>query len=338
MNPGEATVMVDHRGLNLLITGGAGFIGVNLVQYFLKQKKYKISVLDNLSSGNYQLLERIARSCRISVEDAFSRSPDTLWFVKGDIRDRAVVNDVIARQGFIVHLAAQAGVILSIENPGEDADINIMGTLNLLESAVKHNIGKFIFASSAAPLGEQEPPLDEAKVPLPLSPYGASKLAAEAYCSAFHGSFGLPTVVLRFSNVYGPHSYHKGSVIAHFIKRILTGEHLVIYGDGEQTRDFLYVEDICRIIHKILEDKSGKTSGEIFQLGTGTETSVNDLVTHLNKLVPTSVETRYEAERKGEIKRNYASPQKLFKTLGIKAETGLETGIAKTWQWFTENK
>jgi UDP-glucose 4-epimerase len=261
-----------------------------------------------------------------------------LWFRKGDIRDRAVVNDVIARQDFIVHLAAQCGVIPSIENPGEDADINIMGTLNLLESAVKHNLEKFILASSAAPLGEQEPPLDETKVPRPLSPYGAGKLAAEAYCSAFHGSFGLPAVVLRFSNVYGPNSYHKGSVVAHFIKRILVREPLVIYGDGEQTRDFLYVEDICRITHKILEDKSGKTAGEIFQLGTGTETSVNDLVTALRTLAPTSVETRYEAERKGEIKRNYASPEKLFKTLGIKAETGLDTGIAKTWQWFMENK
>jgi UDP-glucose 4-epimerase len=329
---------IEHQPGNLLITGGAGFIGVNLVRYFLKQKKYKISVLDNLSSGNYQLLEHIAQSSGIAVEDSFSHSPEILWFRKGDIRDRAVVDDVTAKQDFIVHLAAQAGVIPSIKNPGEDADINIIGTLNLLESAVKHNIGKFILASSAAPLGEQEPPLDETKVPRPLSPYGAGKLAAEAYCSAFHGSFGLHAVVLRFSNVYGPHSYHKGSVIAHFIKRILAGEPLIIYGDGEQTRDFLYVEDIARIIEKILEDKSGKTAGEVFQLGTGTETSINDLVTILNRLAPTPVETRYEAERKGEIRRNYASTQKLFHRLGIKAETGLETGITKTWQWFTENK
>ena len=330
--------MADQRTLNLLITGGAGFIGVNLVHYFLKQKKYHVSVLDNLSSGNYDLLESIAQSCGVSVGEVFSPSSETLWFRRGDIRDKDVVDDVTAKQDFVVHLAAQAGVIPSIENPFLDAEINVIGTLNLLESAVKSNIRKFIFASSAAPLGEQEPPLDESKVPRPLSPYGASKLAAEGYCSAFHGSFGLPTTVLRFSNVYGPHSFHKGSVIAHFIKRLLAGQSLVIYGDGEQTRDFLYVDDISRIIAAILEDESGKTVGEVFQLGTGTETSVNQLVAILNRLAPAPMEIRFESERKGEIKRNYASPKKLFNTLGIKAETTLDTGIAKTWEWFAENK
>jgi UDP-glucose 4-epimerase len=127
-------------------------------------------------------------------------------------------------------------------------------------------------------------------------------------------------------------------VIALFIKRILASEPLVIYGDGEQTRDFLYVEDISCIIDAILADESVKTYGKIFQLGTGTETSVNQLVTLLNHLAFTPVETRYEAERKGEIKRNYASPQKIFNTLAVKADTSLETGIAKTWQWFIENK
>lgn len=316
----------------LLITGGAGFIGINLVRHLLKLKKHTISILDNFSTGNRSLLEQIINAHVLSeINEAYEAH---VSIRNGDIRDRQVVDEMSAGQDAVIHLAAQTGVIPSIEKPRQDAEVNVLGTLNLLQAAVKHGVQKFIFASSAAPLGEQEPPLDESKVPRPLSPYGASKLAGEAYCSAFHAGFGLDTTVLRFSNVYGPLSYHKGSVIALFIKQVLAGKQPVIYGDGYQTRDFLYVEDVCRIIAEILEADSQKTGGEIFQLGTGVETSVNELVLLLNNLSPYEFDIRFEPERKGEIKRNYTSPQKLSQTLGIKAETGLEKGLKEMWQWF----
>ena len=167
-----------------------------------------------------------------------------------------------------------------------------------------------------------------------MAPYGASKLAGEAYCSAFYSSYGLNTVVLRFSNVYGPNSFHKGSVVAHFIKKILKNEPLTVYGDGKQTRDFLYVEDIVRIIEKILTSRDPKIGGEIFQLGTGIKTSVNQLVDHLKQVTDLPVNVVYEPERKGEIKLNFVSIEKIEKTLGFESQFNLKRGLEKTWQWF----
>lgn len=320
---------------NILITGGAGFVGINLTRSLIESTGHKITVLDNLSAGNFDLLKEVVEAGGKEMEYRFTPDPAAVCFLKMDILQGEKMDRALEGQQGIVHLAAQTGVIPSLQDPKKDAEVNITGTLNLLEAAVKHHIEAFVFASSAAPLGEQEPPMDETKIPRPLSPYGASKLAAEAYCSAYYASFGLSTTVLRFSNVYGPNSFHKGSVVAHFIKRILKGKHLVIYGDGYQTRDFLYVEDVCRIIKKILETRSNKTAGEIFQLGTGVETPVNKLVSLLKKLTGKDIETRFEPERKGEIKRNFTNPAKLLKQVGIKTETHLEKGLQKTWEWFT---
>lgn len=319
----------------ILITGGAGFVGINLTRYLIERTGHKITVLDNLSAGNFDLLKEVVEAGGKEMEYRFTPDPAAVCFLKMDILQREKIDRALEGQQGIVHLAAQTGVIPSLQNPKKDAEINITGTLNLLEAAARNHIEAFVFASSAAPLGEQEPPMDETKIPHPLSPYGASKLAAEAYCSAYYASFGLSTTVLRFSNVYGPYSFHKGSVIAHFIKRILAGKHLVIYGDGYQTRDFLYVEDVCRFIGKILETHNSKTAGEIFQLGTGVETSINELVALLNNLIDKEVEIRFEPERKGEIKRNFTNPGKLLRQLGIKTEIKLETGLQRTWEWFT---
>jgi len=191
--------------VKILITGGCGFIGVNLTRYLLKKGDYEINVLDNFSVGKKKHLE-----------EAIGDLPNKHYakIVKGDIRDKTICEKACKGINAIVHLAAQAGVIPSIEDPFYDCEINVSGTLNLFYSAVKNKVEKFIFASSNAPLGEQDPPVSETKIPRPLSPYGASKLAGEAYCSAFYGSFGLKTIIFRFSNVYGPYCLHKNSVVA----------------------------------------------------------------------------------------------------------------------------
>ncbi len=316
----------------ILITGGAGFVGLNLLDFLLKLNKYKVIILDNLSSGNLSLFKEILEKHGVIYSENLSDDVSVI-FCKRDIRDKNL-DDIIKKSDYVVHLAAQTGVIPSIENPFKDADVNVLGTLNLLNYSVKYGIKRFVFSSSAAPLGEQTPPLNEEKIPSPLSPYGASKLAGEGYCKAFYGSFGLETVVLRFSNVYGIYSYHKGSVVAEFYRRIIKGEPIFIYGDGEQTRDFIYAGDLSRAIVKAIEKR--QIGGEIFQLGTGVETSVNKLVEYIRDIVENEIRVEYKPERKGEIRRNYTSIEKAKKILGFNPEIDLKKGLRLTYDWFKE--
>lgn len=310
----------------LLITGGAGFIGANLVEFLLKNTDWEINILDNLESGKKEDLENL---------EGFSQRCN---LIEGDIRNEEDVEKAIENCDYVVNLAAQVGVIPSVEDPLNDAEINVNGLIKLLNSSVKHKIKKFVHASSAAPLGEQEMPLNEEKIPRPLSPYGASKLAGEAYCSAFSASHNLETVVLRFSNVYGPKSYDKGSVIPIFIKQILNKKPITIYGDGNQTRDFIYVEDICQAIHLSLT-KELPEKFNLFQIATGKETSINELFNLLKKELEKNnfsvQEPKYEKERPGEIYRNYSDISKARKLLGFEPKISLEEGIEKTVKWFS---
>ena len=303
-----------------LIAGGAGFIGANLLRLFPRLGK-NIRVLDNLSSGR---LEDVAS---LPVE-----------LIVGDIRDRRVADEVTAGVAIVICLAAHTGVVQSVENPAEDMSVNVAGTLNLLEAAVHHKVERFIFASTGgAIVGEAEPPVHEDMPPRPLSPYGAGKLAGEGYCSAFFGSYGLKTVPLRFSNIYGPFSYHKGSVIAKFFRLIKARQELTIYGDGEQTRDFLFVEDLCRAILRAVE--AGVPFGRPIQLGTGRETSINKLTELMRQVVGENdfPPVRYAPERPGEVRRNFVSIARAQKYLGFNPTTDLLSGLQKTWQWFQEN-
>jgi UDP-glucose 4-epimerase len=300
-----------------LITGGAGFIGSNLIRA-LSWRGIKIRVLDNLSSGRAQDLENLP------VE-----------LVVGDIRDRQVVDRVMAGVQVVIALAAHTGVVQSVENPAEDMSINVEGTLNLLEAARRHRVDRFIFASTGgAIVGEADPPVHEEMPPRPLSPYGAGKLAGEGYCSAFWGSYGLKTVPLRFSNIYGPFSYHKGSVIAKLFRQIQARQELTIYGDGEQTRDFLFVEDLCQAI--IAAMTAELPLGQPIQLGTGQETTVNALV-HLMRRVVGEKQfppVRHAPARPGEVQRSVMNISRAEKFLHFAPTTDLQTGLQKTWQWF----
>jgi len=308
----------------MLITGGCGFIGSKLVSYIQNRASAKITILDNLSKSNKESIEGLDAE-----------------LIVGDVRNRDVVDQVVEGKDTVIHLAAQTGVIDSIEDPYKDACVNIEGSLNLLQASVKHGIKRFVFASSAAPLGEQSPPMHEGMVPRPISPYGASKLSVEAYCSAFYGSFDLKTVSLRFSNVYGPGSLNKESVVALFFKRIQEGKPLIIYGDGDQTRDFIYVADICKAIYIAFDHEDGRPDkyfGEVYHVGTGIEASINRLVDMIKKLVERTtdrkVDIRYVPERKGEIKRNYSSIDKFRNITGFEPEFSLEKGLENTWEFF----
>ncbi len=323
-------VWVHTHSPRVLVTGGAGFIGANLVRMLVKQG-YEVTVLDNLSVGRRESLGGLP-----------------LQFIEGDILDPATIRDAVKGQGGIVHLAAQTGVPGSLENPRRDCEVNVIGTLNVLEAcrdemadlqktngatvlgATSQRRPRVVFASSNAPLGRQTPPATEDKAPLPVSPYGASKLAGEAYCLAYHGSWGLPTVALRFGNVYGPFSSHKGSVVAKFIKDILAGKNLQVDGDGEQTRDFIYVGDLCLAVLLALESD---VAGEVFQIATGIETSIRQLAALAQQSAVRDAEIQYGPPRLGDVRRNYSTISKAKRVLAWEPAVDLTTGFRETWEW-----
>ena len=234
-----------------------------------------------------------------------------LELLVGDIRDLETCRRACRGIEVVVHLAANTGVAPSVENPREDMETNVIGTFNMLEAAGQHKIKKFIFASSGAPLGEVEPPINEGKAPRPVSPYGASKLAGEGYCSAYYHTFGLSTIALRFGNVYGPRSKHKSSVVAKFFKQALAGEALIIYGDGSQSRDFIYIDDLIQGIFLSAESAIG---GEIFQIASSIETRVSEIAGKIAKLVADKTKTKiqiiHDQPRQGDVKRNFAEISK----------------------------
>ncbi|MCL4245665.1 MAG: NAD-dependent epimerase/dehydratase family protein, partial [Candidatus Dadabacteria bacterium] len=201
-------------------------------------------------------------------------------------------------------------------------------------AARKAGAGMFVFASSNAPLGAAPPPSREDTAPRPLSPYGAAKLAGEGYCSAYHASYGLPTVALRFSNAYGPWSLHKSSVVARFIKDGLSTGRLTVYGDGSQTRDLVHVDDITRAIVLALDSDTKETAGGIFQLGTGVETAVLQAAAIVADLIGKGVRIDFAPARPGEAARSFSHIGKARGLLGYAPEVALREGVSKTLEWF----
>ncbi len=299
----------------LLVTGGAGFIGANFVRAALAAG-YEVTVLDNFSQGTEAYVEGLP-----------------MRLVRGDILDRDLVAQEVADHSMVVHLAAQTGVPSSLDDPRRDCEINVIGTLNILEACRVSNgeSRRFVFASSNAPLGRQKPPATEDKAPLPVSPYGASKLAGEAYCLAYQGSWGIETVALRFGNVYGPFSAHKGSVVAKFIKDLNAAGRVTIDGSGEQTRDFIYAEDLCDALLLALKRPA---SGEIFQIATGIETSIAELARHLSSVAKRDLQVAHAPARIGDVQRNYSLIAKARQILGWEPKTSLAEGLVRTYRWF----
>jgi UDP-glucose 4-epimerase len=236
-------LIITMTNNKILLTGDCGFIGTSLIHSLLnKNPDTCIRVLDNFVGGTPNDLAGVASFTQWLAADSLDKTGVVL--IEGDIRDQETVMQCAMDVDCIVHLAANTGVGPSVEDPRLDMECNVLGTLNVLETARLNGVKKFIFASSGAPAGEVEPPIHEELPPHPVSPYGASKLAGEGYCSAYYRTFGIDTVCLRFGNVYGPRSKKKSSVVAKFIRQALNGETCEIYGDGTQTRDFIYFDDL----------------------------------------------------------------------------------------------
>ncbi|WHI51270.1 SDR family NAD(P)-dependent oxidoreductase [Microbulbifer sp. MLAF003] len=305
----------------ILITGGCGFIGSNLIKILSEKGLYdEILVLDNEVTGSITSLSRYPHH-----------------FIRGDIRDQKTVDEAVAGVDAIVHLAADTGVVDSIKNPAHNFEVNVQGTVNILEAMRRKGVKCLVNASTGgAIIGDVVPPVHELMPINPSSAYGASKAAAEAYCSAYTQSYGLTITSLRFSNVYGPLSLHKGSVIAAFMKKILKREPCEIYGDGSQTRDFIFVGDLCQGIIKALEVRQ---SG-VFQLGSGRPTSVNEIISLLKQITGENDKLKlvYHGFRVGEVRHNFTDISKAKQHLGFLPGTELVSGIKETWNYFIDNE
>lgn len=315
-----------------LVTGGCGFIGVNLVRA-LSGRGEAVRVFDDLSGGDRASLGEVVKFVERSGPGALRAGEVEL--LMGDVRDRVSVRRAMAGAGVVVHLAAQTGVISSIENPLKDFEVNSLGLLNVLAAAKDAAAAHVVFASSNAPLGDGPSGADESTPARPVSPYGASKLSGEGYCSAFAGSYGLATTVLRFANAYGPFSRRKGSVVAHYAKGALAGEPLVIYGDGSQTRDFVHVDDLVQAI-SLAVDRS--RPGELYQIASGRETTVLELARKIRALairdLGRPIEIVHEPARAGEVLRSGPRIDKARRELGYQPQVDFESGVEDVWNWY----
>jgi UDP-glucose 4-epimerase len=299
--------------MHVLVTGGAGFIGSHLVDALLLAG-HRVRVLDNLSTGHRENLP------------AFHPMLD---FVHGDIRDCNAVAFGLRGIDAVVHLAAVASVQASVNDPIGTHQTNLDGTLHLLEAAHRHGARRFVYASSAAVYGEAGPlPIVEALPPAPLSPYAIDKLAGEQYLAYFARRYDMLTTAFRFFNVYGPRqdpSSPYSGVISIFAKRIEHHEPITIFGDGTQTRDFVYVGDLVRVLMRALED--GKGAGMTLNLGTGIETSVNTLTSVLEYLAQQSLTVTWGPARHGDIHRSCADVTRLRKAFGMVPATPVSEGL-----------
>ncbi len=306
--------------MNVLVTGGAGFIGSHLVRELINFGVTPV-VLDNLSTGRRENV------------------PEDTPFYEMDVRDDALA-EVLQKEEIdgVVHLAGQTMVDASIKDPANDADENILGMISVLEAVRKTSVKRVIFSSSAAAYGDVDPnelPILESHPLNPMSFYGLSKITAENYLSLYNALYGIEYVVLRFANVYGERQGDggEGGVISIFTKKLAENENITIFGDGEQTRDFIYAGDIARGIVAALETTNINTA---YNLCGETETSLRELVSVLSKIKEENIIPNYAEERPGDIRRSVLSAQKAERGLSFRAKTPLKDGLMKTFKYFEQ--
>ncbi|MFB3890237.1 MAG: SDR family oxidoreductase [Candidatus Bathyarchaeia archaeon] len=310
----------------VLVTGGAGFIGSHLVDRLIANH-FEVTVLDDLSSGK--------------LKNIPYRRNRNLSFKRGDIRDLQVVKRILKGIDAVFHEAALVSVTQSIQNPLLANEVNVTGTLNLLKASSELGVKRFIIASSAAVYGESSTPLKKEDMPTtPSNPYGITKLASENYARICYKLYGLETVCLRYFNVYGPrqsfdieHAY--GGVIVLFLNRLLQNKPPIVYGDGEQTRDFVYVQDVVEANMLALSSKSAV--GESINVGSGVATSVNRIAQTLKALVKKEkLENVYEKPRSGDVRCSLADLTKAQSLLRYCPKHSLEEGLAALVNWKTD--
>ncbi len=300
----------------ILVTGGAGFIGSNIVDRYIKNG-YEVDVVDNLSTGNIDNLNKKSR------------------FFKIDINDKGIEKIFKERRYDVVsHHAAQMNIRVSVENPLLDVNVNIIGTVNILKTSIKYNVEHFIFASSGGAIyGEQNYfPADEDHSTNPGSPYGISKLTGEKFLHYFNKASGLKYTSLRYANVYGPRQnpFGEAGVVAIFANKMLKNEKPVIFGDGKQTRDFVFIDDVVKANLIALERK---TEG-FFNISTGIETDVNKIFEEISNLSAFGHPPEYEPPKKGEQRRSALDSSKAEKIIGWRPEVALRCGLKKTVAYF----
>jgi nucleoside-diphosphate-sugar epimerase len=307
-----------------LVTGGAGFIGSHIAGE-LVQKGHSVRIIDNFSTGK---------------RENISSFLDEVELVEADIREFRACREVVEGMDFVLHQAALTSVPLSIENSLLTNEINITGTLNLLVASRDAKVQRLIFASSAAVYGDDSRlPKTENMEGVPISPYALSKRVGELYCRLFTQLYGLSTVCLRYFNIFGPRQdpfSQYASVIPNFIRKMTKGKKPTVFGDGEQSRDFLYVSNV--VDANILASQASKVSGEVFNIAGGEKTAVNSLVEELNKVLNKEIKPSYDDPRPGDIKHSYADISKAGKMLKYKPTVSFSEGLSETVRWYREGK
>jgi UDP-glucose 4-epimerase len=298
--------------MRAVVTGGAGFIGSHLVDALVARGD-EVHVLDNLATGSLDVVNSAAA------------------FHEGDIRSDAAALFAEARPELVFHLAAQADVGTSVERPDYDADVNVVGTVRVLEAARACGAQLVFSSTGGAIYGECDGPVGEDAPRRPISPYGMAKLCAEEYLAGWNRLHGTGHVALRFANVYGPRQAAslEGGVVAIFLERLAAGDGAAIFGDGEQTRDFVYVGDVVQAL------LAAAGHDGVFNVGTGLETSVNELHAACRRASGVEEQPRYAPARPGDVLRSVIDPSRAERELGWRAGTSLDEGLVQTWAWAT---
>ncbi|MCB1195062.1 SDR family oxidoreductase [bacterium] len=310
-----------------LVTGGAGFIGSNIVKYITEHSSDSVRVLDNLSSGKRENLVTIKNKCE---------------FCEGDIRNLDFVRSCMKDIDYVLHLAAIPSVPRSVEIPLETNDANITGTLNVLVAARDENVKRVVFSSSSSIYGDSPVmPKVETMMPNPISPYAVHKLTGEYYCNVFYHLYGLKTIILRYFNVFGPsqnpHSDY-AAVIPKFITMVLNDQNPTIFGDGEQSRDFTYVDNIVHA--NLIACSEGFTDdvfGQPYNVACNDQITLNELVIKINDIIGKNIEPHYLPPRAGDIKHSLAGIDRAKKILKYAPEISMEEGLELTIGWYKKN-
>ncbi|KPJ56665.1 Vi polysaccharide biosynthesis protein VipB/TviC [Parcubacteria bacterium DG_74_2] len=309
-----------------LITGGAGFIGSNIVEKLLELGE-KVIVFDNLSTGREENLRD------------FLKNPN-FKFIQGDLRKEKEVEEAVREVDYILHQAALPSVGRSILDPKSTFESNVSGTLNLLFAAKKYKVKKIVYASSSSIYGPTKIlPKKENMLPSPISPYALSKLTGEKLCQIFSENYSLPTVCLRYFNVFGPRqdpNSEYAAVIPKFVSAFLNDKRPTIYGDGLQSRDFTFVENVVEANLKALYSKFN--NGQVFNIACGNQTSLLELLDFLNKIFSKNIEPDFAKERQGDIKHSFADISKAEKGLNYSSRVFFEQGLKTTIDWFKRYK